>query len=224
MEWQPIFMDNFAKIFDDTAAYLKTKGISAYIFKGTKASQSAIQQFCQENGLTLPESFLAFYTHYANGFEFNWVKNEDVWGGFSIPNLTQLSEQRLNWERNVQDFLNDPNSLDRCVDLPFRAEAFKIWHEMKSWVPFWREEDGDHFCVDVRNGQIIFDQHDWFDGFGSLTKANGIIAGTNFEEFLNNWSRFCFQPNKSFWWGEFNKFGVIKWEAEYFNAEFYRPS
>ncbi len=215
-------MSAFSEIFDSTAAFLRTKGIAAELSKGSKADRASVEQSHRQTGVELPKSFSAFFTEYANGFHFMWEKSEDIWGAFSLPSLKDLAEQQQDWKRNVRDFLNDPKTMDRCIDSPFRAEAFRIWRRMDSWIPLWDEGNGDHFCVDSSSGQIRYDQHDWFDGFGSLAKGNGILAGQTLEDFLRQWSRFCFRPNNSLWWGEFGEFGVIKWEPEYFDAEYCR--
>jgi hypothetical protein len=217
-------MNLFAEIFDETASFLRTKDITVKVSKGSKAIPADIRHFQKQTGVELPESFSVFFTEFADGFEFFWQQREDVWGMFSIPNLKVLADERQKWIRNVRDFLDDPNGLDQCIQEPFRAQAFEVWRKMESWVPFWNEGNGDHFCVDSKNGQILYDQHDWLDGFGSLAKDNGILAGKSLEDFLRNWSRFCFRPNKSLWWGEFGEAGAVKWEPEYFDETFYRGS
>jgi hypothetical protein len=215
-------MSAFADIFDSTAAFLRSKGITPEVSKAKKSTHTAIEGFHKQTGISLPDNFSAFFTDFADGFEFRWERSEDEGGIILIPGLTRLSKQQETWQHNVRDFLRDPHSLDGCIDAPFRPKAFEIWRKMESWVPFLDEGDGDHFCVDTATGQIVYDQHDWFDGFGSLAKTNGILAGENLTDFLRSWSQFCFQPNKSLWWGEFAEFGAVKWEPEYFGAEFFR--
>jgi len=215
-------MNTFADKFDSTAAFLRANGVSPKLSKGMKASLADVEMFKKKTGVVLPESFFTFHTDFADGFEFRWEKTEDEWGCFSIQSLEQLAEDRLNWDRNVRDFLDDPTSLDRCIESTFRAEAFDIWRKMRSWVPFWDEGNGDHFCVDAASECIVYDQHDWFDGFGSIAKTNGIVAGDSLADFIQKWSHFCFQPNKRLWWGEFGKFGAIKWDPKYFNSKFFR--
>lgn len=215
-------MNAFAEIFDSTFAFLRAKGITANVSKGRTASRASVADFHKQTGIQLPESFSTFFTGFADGFDFRWEQNEDVWGSISIPCLRDLAARQQDWRRNVRDFLDDPTSMERCVKPTFRIEAFEIWRRMDSWIPFWTEGDGDHFCVDAVNGHILYDQHDWFDGFGSLAKTNGIVAGATFEDFLQHWSRFCFMPNNSLWWGEFGKFGAIKWDVAYFDAEYCR--
>lgn len=215
-------MNAFADIFESTTAFLHSKGITPQLSKGNPAGPNAVERFQKQTGLQLPSNFAAFFTNFADGVWFGWEKSEDIWGGISIPSLNELAAQQEEWQRNVREFLNDPKSMDHCIDAPFRAEAFEIWRRMDSWVPFWDEGNGDHFCVDPFTGQIVYDQHDWFDGFGSLAKTNGILAGKTLEDFLRQWSRFCFRPNESRWWGEFGEFGLIKWDPEYFDPEYYR--
>jgi hypothetical protein len=215
-------MSAFAEIFNTTSDFLRLKGITPQITKGRAASPAELEQFRKKTGVVLPESFARFFTEYANGFEFCWQKSDEIWGSVSIPGLKQLAKRQLDWVGNVRGFLEDPNSLDECIDSPYRDQAFEIWRNMKSWIPFWDEGNGDHFCVDASDGRIRYDQHDWFDGFGSLAKTNGIIAGVSLEAFLQNWSRFCFCRNKSLWWGEFAAFGAIQWKPEFFDSEYYR--
>jgi cell wall assembly regulator SMI1 len=217
-------MNPYTAIFDPTASFLKKKGAHVEIAKSKKASSYNVELFLQKTGVALPESFSSFHTEFADGFDFRWMRSEEVYGIFSLPSLESMAETRLSWERNVRDFLEDEHSLDKCIEEPFRAEAFAIWKQMLSWVPIWDEGNGDHFCLDITTGQIVYDQHDWFDGFGSITKTNGIIAGQNLEDFIRNWSQFCFKSNSSLWWGEFGEFGAIKWEKNYFDVEFYRGS
>ena len=215
-------MNAFAGIFDSTNAFLEAKGIPCGQHKGAVAGPRAVEKFQAETGIRLPGSFSEFFTGFADGFQFYWEQSEDVCGGIAIPSLEEIAEEQKKWKRNVQDFLADPHCLDRCVQPPFRAQAFEVWRRMELWVPFWDESNGDHFCVDSSSGQIVYDQHDWFDGFGSIATTNGILAGRTLEDFLRNWSRFCFASNTSLWWGEFGKFGEIRWEPEYFAEEFYR--
>ena len=170
-------MSSFPEIFDSTAAFLKKKGISVEVNGGAKASMREVEKFHRQTGIVLPESFASFYTGFANGYEFIWQKDDETWGRFSIPNLDEIAVSTQDWLSNIKDFLDNPHSLDQCVKPPFRAEAFDIWKRMRGWAPMRRDTDGDHFCVETSSGRILYDQHDWFDGFGSLAKTNGIVAG-----------------------------------------------
>lgn len=216
-------MNDFAKIFADTAAFLRAKGVTPEIAETEGTNYAAVIQFSRQTGLELPESFWAFHTQFANGYEFRWSDSEtECQGSFSIQSLKELAEAYRWWRRDVDSFLDDPDDLASWIQPPYCEQAIAILRQMTAWVPFWDEGTGDSFCLDSAGGRIVYHQHDWMDGFGQLAKTNGIIAGENIEQFLQNWSRFCFQPNLDLWWGKFAKFGEIRWEAEYFDSRFDR--
>jgi len=215
-------MNTFAEVFSETGRFLKNKGVTVETSRGQEAASQDITQFQEQTGIILPASFSRFYTVFANGFDFRWMQSEDAWGIFSLPTLEHMARQRRAWADNIHDFLDDPHSLDNCVEPTDRPAAFAIWRQMLSWVPIWNEDNGDRFCLNTANGQILYSPHDWFDGFGSVYKTGGIFSGKGLTDFIKNWSRFCFQPNQSLWWGEFAEFGTIKWEAQYFNPQFCR--
>lgn len=148
-------MTKFAEIFDSTSAFLRAKGISPSMSKVKVADEASIDRFQKQTGMNLPHSFSAFFTNFADGFQFGWQKDEDTWGTIAIPSLKEIAAQQQAWKRNVRDFLADPHSLDKCIDPSFRAEAFEIWRRMEAWIPFWDEGDGDHFCVDSLSGRIV---------------------------------------------------------------------
>ena len=95
---------------------------------------------------------------------------------------------------NVADFADDPNSMNQCMDPTYRSDAYRISNRMKKWIPFIEEPDGDSFCLDCATGAIVFDKHDWFDGFGEIAETNGLIAGSDLGDFIRTWGRFSFLP------------------------------
>jgi len=213
-------MASFAEVFGTTEKFLRSKGIAAEINAGPTVTVKALKEFEQQAGLALPASFSEFYTGFANGLDFRWIQDEDTWGIFSLPPLEDIAFQRKKWVQNIHDFLDDPHSLDKCIKPRFRPQAFDIWRQMLSWTPVWNEESDDQFCLDTTTGQILCYQRDWFDGFGSIFKSSSFLAGENLLHFAQNWSRFCFQPDRSLWWGNLEEGGIIKWEARHFNPEF----
>ncbi|OYV07113.1 MAG: hypothetical protein CFE26_02770 [Verrucomicrobiales bacterium VVV1] len=84
--------------------------------------------------------------------------------------------------------------MDQCIDPEFGEDAFRIWQRMKRWVPFIEEPEGDTFCLDLDSGMIVFDKHDWFDGFGEIAGTNGLIVGPSLIDFIRTWGRFSFAP------------------------------
>jgi len=70
---------------------------------------------------------------------------------------------------------------------------------MKDWIPFIEEPGGDAYCLDLANGEIVFDKHDWFDGFGEIAETNGMIAAPSLIDFVRTWGRFSFSL---MWFGD----------------------
>ncbi len=182
----------FSTVFDDVSRFLESKGVHAQTSFKPRASASEVRVFNKTTKLELPDSFAKFHTDFSNGYEFRWEGGEEM-GLFSIPSLSDLAIRRAEWLENVSQFADDSNSMDLCIKPPFRQRAFEIWQQMKLWVPFFDEPDGDAFCLDTTNGEIVFDKHDWFDGFGGIAEANGLVAGSSLEDFVKNWARFSFE-------------------------------
>lgn len=91
---------------------------------------------------------------------------------------------------------------------------------MLSWCPIHFEGNGDQFVVDLSNGQILFNNHSWFDGFGEIATDNGGLVAENIQDFILNWSKFCFSSPSDLFWTEKN--GKIDWSSELFNGDFCR--
>lgn len=183
----------FTVIFDDVIRFLNSKGVSTKIDRKPPATEGDLEEFTRATGVQLPPSFSEFFTTFSNGYEFDWESGEEA-GAFSMPDLEQLAEMRVEWIERVAEFADDPDSMDQCIDIRYRADAFQIWRKMKCWVPFIEEADGDAFCLDLTSGAIVFDKHDWFDGFGDIAETNGMIAGATLLDFVRTWGRFCFTP------------------------------
>lgn len=211
-------MNNYTSLFQSVARGLAEKGIDAESTDATPCDEDVVLKFEQATGMTMPESLKEFYTQFSDGFAFQWELNEGVWGCFAIPPISELISQTESWQRNVRQFANDPTSMNRCIRPEFRPRAFEIWHEMINWIPIWHEADGDHFCV-CQNGSVVYDQHDWFDGFGRIATTNGLLAGTSLFDHVQNWGQFYFMPPKDSWWGALAKGSSISWQADFFPPE-----
>lgn len=184
---------DYAKAFEDVAAFLRSQGVEPEIEKSAVAAREEVARFHEATGIELPSTFSDFFTTFANGYEFSWDSGDEG-GTFSMPDLATLADLRRDWLERVSEFADDPRSMDQCVEPEFRDEAFRIWERMRSWIPFIEEPDGDAFCLDLVSGAIVFDKHDWFDGFGEIAETNGMIAGASLFDFIHTWGRFSFVP------------------------------
>jgi hypothetical protein len=216
-------MNNYTAIFGSTQSFLERQGAKVTFQKAPCATQAELEAFEGSVGLQLPIEFAAFSREFADGVFFAWEKG-DANGGISIPSLEFLQEQTLRFQSNVRDFADDPTSMDKCVEPGYRQAAFEIWNRMKFWIPLPGDDEGDTFCLDTQSGRVVYNQHDWYDGFGSIAKTNGLTAGQDFGEFLRNWSAVSFQEPRSLWWGEFGELGSVTWATDRFNEEFCQSS
>ncbi len=183
----------FAGIFEDARRDLEARGIEVHRTANGPAAEGALATFARDTGVELPRSFADFFIGFSNKYQFHW-EHEGESGYFSMPSLEELASMHREWTERVAEFSDDPHSLDECMEAEFRDEAFGIWKRMRSWLPFYQEPDGDEFCVDLSSGKIVFNKHDWFDGFGKIAETNGLIAGDSLTDFLQNWALFYFQP------------------------------
>jgi cell wall assembly regulator SMI1 len=211
-------------VLRETKAWLEKKGIQVEIATlGRPATVDDISAFEGSTGLKLLPSTIEFFTKQGNGVWFSWQQSEEVWGQLVIDPLEELEQRYKGWRANVDDFANDPTSMDLCIrDPKHRPQAFSIWNSMKAWVPLVADEEGNGFCLDTSSGKIVLDEHDWFDGFGSLATTNGLVAGSGIPDFIRNWSKFCFRQPSSLWWGDFRKAGRVDWDPAKFDQEFIR--
>ena len=204
----------------DTADALRNRGIEVSAGKGNLVEVSRLQHLESSHGIVLPEELRRLYLTVGDGLHLGW-EHGDVRGQFVVPPTAKLFKATARFRSNVTDFADDPHSLDGCVKPSHLAEAFKIWDSMRSWLPFTQENNGDGFCL-RSDGSVVYDQHDWFDGFGDIATTNGLEAGNSLADFAQSWSRFFFTSPSSLWWGEFGGRSKIDWNAELFHPDFVR--
>ena len=209
------------QILRDTAAILRDRGIEVATGVGDQLTEVRLAQLEASHGFRLPEELRSIYLTVGDGLHLSW-EHEDIVGMFDIQPAADLFESTKRFRAHVADFADDPKSMDMCVEPPHRSKAFEIWESMRFWTPFSEEGDGDDFCIRP-DGAVVYDQHDWFDGFGDIATTNGLVAGSSLLEFARSWSRFFFTAPRSLWWGEFGKRGCIDWEPSLFHPTFTRP-
>jgi hypothetical protein len=208
-------------ILKNTAATLRDRGIEVRAGVGDLISEVRLAELEASRSVRLPEELRSIYLTVGNGMHLSW-EHEDMGGMFDIPPAADLLESTQRFRYNVASFANDPKSMNKCVKPQHRAKAFEVWESMRLWTPFCEEGDGDGFCIRP-DGAVVYDQHDWFDGFGDLATTNGLVAGSSLLEFARSWSRFFFTSPVSAWWGEFGKRGSIDWEPSLFHPTYTQP-
>lgn len=209
---------NLERMLDRVRRHLSALGIELQEQRNAPASQFDLSVAESEIGAALPSDVRTLYLEFANGFLVQWALDDDFddadeWGCFELPSLAKLVEFRQPY-RNFWMASCDRSTL-RAV--PDQKALEKTIADMQHWLPFWEEACGDQFCVDLRDGKIVFNEHDWFDG-GDGT--NGHVVAATFFEFVTKWSSVCFTcPLGSYWPDAFTENG-IGWSSEHFNERY----
>lgn len=61
--------------------------------------------------------------------------------------------------------------------------------DLKNWYPIFKFPNGDEFCYDIRNGKIVFFEHEVFDTGINL---HGLVIAESIDSLMENWSKVLF--------------------------------
>jgi cell wall assembly regulator SMI1 len=212
---------NLNEIFNQIADHLNKHGIPTTFEIGAKCSEAELIKIESEMGLKIPADLRKIYLECGNGASFRWQECEDddkceKFVLLEIPNLESLNDQIKNWrEKRFWSWTAEDYSI---VTDPSLAKL--TVQRMKTWLPILEEGNGDKFCVETANGgcAIVFHQHDWNDGG---TGNNGPKIADSFTDFLQQWSKACFQLPSSLWWPSVITNCGIDWASEKFDKRYF---
>jgi hypothetical protein len=206
---------NIREIFDKVTLHLDGLGIRPQLSSNEPASAAELAEAEREIAGTLPRDLKSLYLEYANGFTFRWsvdddFDNADERGCFELPDLPALIRYREPFRDSWAE------SLD-LSDIPNPDLAADTVSKMRRWLAFWEEPNGDQFCIDLGDGKVVFNQHDWFDGGDGF---NGHLAAGTFSEFVLSWSHVCFARPLGLYWPDTFSAQGINWNAENFDERY----
>lgn len=201
---------NYRAVFEAVKDHLDRIGVPYSHIKNKPASSRDVSRFEKRFGLTLPGPLKDFYLAFSDGTFFHWQDGES-YGAFLIPSVKELGKDRKEWEQTA--LLPDS-------DFPFvedEALARASLAEMRRWLPFDEDAEGDKLCLDcgIGSGAVRYHRHDWFDGG---TGANGSIMASDLDSFLLAWSRVCFAW-PTWWQATIGAEGVV-WDSDDFPPEY----
>jgi hypothetical protein len=209
------------EILKEVASELEGRSINVTFATGDPIDLSTLRAQEESRGISLPPELVEIYTREANGVFLAWDES-DTGGIFELPPLEKLFEETGLFRHRVAEIADDRSYIDKYTDPPHRARAYEIWDSMKSWILIHSEPDGDEFCIRAEDGHVVFNKHDWFDGFGNIDTTNGVVAGTSLVDFISRWSRFYFTCPTSLWWGDCVEGEIFNWDESLFDPEFTR--
>jgi cell wall assembly regulator SMI1 len=210
------------KLLQDVAAELHNIGVDVELFLEPPVGAEELQRLQEANAVTLPPELIDLYTKEAGGMLITW-DHRDTGGMFELPRPQDLLANKLSFRDLVAEIADDRAYIDKHTDAPFREDAYRIWNSMREWIPLYHEADGDQFCIRPEDGRVVYNQHDWFDGFGTLAETNGLVVGDSISDFVTRWARFYFTCPASLWWGDCVRTGTFEWDESLFDPEFIRP-
>jgi hypothetical protein len=134
-------------------------------------------------------------------------------GGMRWPPIAKLVASHLHRSKRSVEY-NDNYDFHGVKD---RHLARQTALRMRQWFRFHDEGNGDQFCIDTAAtpNAVVFDQHDWCDGGSG---ANGAIMASSLPEFIEQWSKICFQNPKSNWWPSVLGGSGVDWTCDEFDS------
>lgn len=207
-------MGRFSKIFELVKNHLDSKGVVNDLVIGKPVVSNALLQ--KIGPFSIPKELEEYYKELGNGAGFSWHGFSH--GKFSIPSYEELLPTFNSYQKNVAWKLK-PGAFSKCMGKEHHQKARMIVEKMVSWVPIKEEGNGDCFCLDLSSGKVVFDKHDWFDGFDSIADTNGAIAGDDLLDYARNAGRFCFSDPISLYWPDVISGERFTWDAEAFEPD-----
>lgn len=206
-------------MLDSVAKHLATMGIKLrYKLNPTVATRD-IEEAQAKLGLELPDSYTAFITRFANGFDLSWRAKRGPSASFEMSSLQSSCEGLL----GMRDWRVYDEAGAREYGFPFVDDSELALHtnrRMRNWLPVHAVGNGDFFSIDLNPGgcgKLIFDQHDWLDGG---TGNNGCVMSEDLPSFLESWAGVCFSQPRSLWWMSVIGSSGVTWGSDEFDDRF----
>lgn len=130
------------------------------------------------HNFSLSESVKYIYEHY-KAFEAVWHDANNKYMG-SINFVPDICLEK------DHDELID--IMDECYDA--ELDELNIVEDIRHWYPLFYFPNGDAFCLDIRNGTVVFYEHEIYEGEKNL---HGILIATSINDLYEKWSRFHFK-------------------------------
>lgn len=130
------------------------------------------------DNLSLDESTKYIYEHY-KAFEAVWydANNRYVGSINFVPDICLDKEHE-----ELIDIMNE------CYDIDL--DELSIVEDIRNWYPLFYFPNGDAFCLDIRNGTVVFYEHEIYEGEKNL---HGLLIATSINDLYEKWSHLHFR-------------------------------
>lgn len=175
--------------FNELKVTLKKKGMNI-IWENIKMQDND----CPDNvyGYPMSDEVLLIYNYYIL-FELNWITQDKKYRGFVkfVP--------YNNLEGEHQNLIE---IMESCYDK--KEDYLKIREDIENWYPLFKFPNEDMFCLDVRNGKIVFYEHEVYD---SGVNLHGLTIALSINDLFEKWSK-CYFVDIYDWYIGTNKDGI----------------
>ena len=149
------------------------------------------------NIFSLNESTKYIYEHYKL-FEVVWHDENNRYMGA----INFVSDSGL--EKEHEELME---IMDECYDTDL--DELEIVEDIMHWYPLFHFPNGDAFCLDIRNGTVVFYGHEIYESEKNL---HGLLIATSINDLYEKWSYFHFKDVYD--WSEVVNDGGIDLECD----------
>ena len=119
-------------------------------------------------------------------FKLSWYDRQNKYVGY----LNFVGYDRLTSEHEILvEIMNE------CYDVD--SDEIEIVNDIQHWYPVILFGNGDAFCLDSRNGTIVFYEHEVFEGEKNL---HGLTIAVSLNDLFEKWSKIHFADY--YYWDE----------------------
>lgn len=150
-----------------------------------------IKKFETESQIILEQAVRDLYSEYLS-IDFQWsviANQKRFYGAFTMIPL----EQSLQYHDEL--ITNYYESVEYAYDYP---NPEQVLEEIKNFYPIFIFQDGNAFCLDKRNSNIVFYDHSVFEFYDG--NFNGILIAKDYCDLIEKWSKILFL--EQFWWSK----------------------
>lgn len=126
-------------------------------------------------GYYISEEVKYIYSKY-KVFELNWISDNNKGFVKFIP--YDVLEKK---HRNIIEIMQE------CYDI--NEDSYDIKRDIENWYPIFEFPNGDSFCLDIRNGKVVFYDHEVYDLGVNL---HGLVIALSINDLFEKWSKCLF--------------------------------
>ena len=135
-------------------------------------------------GYDVNDNVKYIYEHYKS-FELLWFANNSYRGEINYVSYEKLEEEH----NELVDIMNEIYDVEN--------DNFDIQQDIINWYPLFYFGNGDAFCLDIRDGSVVFYEHDVYDDGKNM---HGFKIANSLNELFDKWSKIHFAD--VYYWDE----------------------